>query len=229
MTLSNPIDPQITIQTSDVQIILVAIECRVKQEKEDEIYGSVSAIALSTHELKITHFPDSGDPFQMGADGMRIVMLQVPVYQGPFANIALACSLVEHDSGDIEKYKAELAKAVLSLASMGGTALGIPSEAFGANTGFANDVSRGLSNAVFSVIGADDDPFTPQTLLINATDMVLAKTNSLPRKHLKRGDDLREFDFTHSIILTGTDQGGDRGEYGLYFDLKVRDHPQEPV
>jgi hypothetical protein len=48
------------------------------------------------------------------------------------------------------------------------------------------------------------------------------KNNALPKHHLKRADDPREFDFTHSIIVTGKDQGGDLGKYAFYFDIKTR-------
>ena len=227
ITLSEPLtsDPKLE-SVSEAQIIFVGLECRIRQEATDEMYGAIGAIKTSTHESTTTNFPQSGDPFQMGPPNLRIVSTQIPVYQGVFANVALVCSLVEHDSGDIGRYKQEVASAITSAASIGGAALGIPSETFGATSGFLGDVSLGLTNVIFGVIGADDDPYTPQTLAINATDMELARTNNLPRKTLTRPDDPRTLTYSHSIILTGKDQGGDVGEYGLYFDLKIRSVPE---
>jgi hypothetical protein len=81
ITLSNDPAPVLTgVVQDEAQIFLVAIECQIKEEKVDEIYGSVGAIKTSSQESKVTHFPADGDPFEMGAEGQRVVSLQTPVY-----------------------------------------------------------------------------------------------------------------------------------------------------
>jgi hypothetical protein len=99
---------------------------------------------------------------------------------------------------------------------MGGVAVGIPSEALCSDTGLLATVSWDLSNAHFNVLGASDDSYNPQVLLITTSEMATARDGKLSRKQLRRDDDPHLVNYSHSIIVSGCDDGGDYGEYGFY-------------
>ena len=182
--------PPVAQSEKQVKIFLAAIECRQRQESEDEIYGSVGAIKPSTHSAVTSHFP-AKDFLNFGPDGERIALTPIVVYDDAPADVLLVCELVEHDSGDIEKYKQQVASLISQAANAAGAAAGIPSEAVGANSGFINTISLGLANAIFSVLGADDDPFNSQTLRISARDILSHNftTHTLSRTpHLRYSD-----------------------------------------
>ncbi|HEY7253390.1 MAG TPA: hypothetical protein VIG37_23030 [Methylomirabilota bacterium] len=91
----------------EAQVLLVGLECRVRQEKADEIFGSVGAVTITTHVSATTHFPDTGsnNTFEMGPEGERIISLATPAVTTEVANIGLICYLVEHDSGNVGVYR----------------------------------------------------------------------------------------------------------------------------
>jgi hypothetical protein len=209
--------------THEVQIMLVALECRNKQEVTDEVVGSVAYFKPSTKSSGVV----SIEKLSMGT-GARIAGRGDVVYEGAIANINLSCSLVEKDSGDTTEYRKKFAQAIADAAKMGATASGVDSEAMGSDTGWLNDVSIGLSNLVFDLIGADDDPYNVQTFEIPWTDMVADVEGRLEQKILKRPDDPATIVYTHERPVTGKDGGNDLGEYGFYFHVRTRPRPENP-
>jgi hypothetical protein len=210
--------------THEASIDLVALECRDKQEKVDEVIGSVAYIRPSDKSSGVSSIPK----LDMGPDGQRIVQFSQTVYQGAFANINLACSLVEKDSGDTTKYREAFAKEIQKAAVVGATAAGVDAEALAGGEDWMRSVSLGLSNVIFDLLGADDDAYNAQTFMVPWTDMVASKEKRLEVKTLKRDDDPHEVQYTHRILLSGTDDGGDRGEYGMYFMVRTRPRPEVP-
>lgn len=154
----------------------------------------------------------------MGPDGQRIVQVGVPIYTGPPTDLVIIGSLVEHDSGNIEQYKRKFADAITRAAQGLAAMEGIPAEATAADQGFLNDLSVGLVNAVSSVLGADDDAYVPGQLLLHWTDIL---GHNFSKQLLRRNDDPRTISYTHQLVVSGVDQGGDRGEYALYFDVRL--------
>lgn len=206
------------IKRLNVEVWWVALECQVRQEKTDEVYGAVAALAPGSG-LSTTHkFPGDREYWELGGEGQRIVTVGVPVYSGPPMDLVLIGSLVEHDSGNTDEYKRKIAEKVAEAARGLGAMAGVPAEAAAADQGFINDLSLGLVNAISSALGADDDPYVPQTETLRWTDIVGRR---FQRRTLRRDDDPRTAEYTHHIIVSGTDQGGDRGVYAFYFDLRL--------
>jgi len=215
---ANPLnnDPAIAKTETQIQVWWVGLECRIRQEKVDELYGTVAALIPGSGITNTMHFPEDREYWDMGPDGQRITQAGVKLYEGPPMDITLIASLVEYDSGNIDKYKREVAEAIAKASQTLAPSVGVPAEVLAADQGFISDLSLGLVNAISSVLGADDDAYTPQQRVLHWTDL---KDPSL-RQTLQRSDDPRHIDYTHSIVVSGIDQGGDRGEYAFYFDIR---------
>jgi len=212
--------PAVAKKLRVMELWWVGLECRIRQEKVDEVYGSVAAIIPGSGMSNFHKFPGDREYWDMGPDGQRIVQVSVPLFQGPPMTVVLLGSLVEHDSGDIEEYKHKIADAIANAARGLAVMAGVPAEATAADQGFINDLSLGLVNAAASALGADDDPYVPQQLRLHWADIL---NGNYTRQTLRRDDDPRIVEYTHSIVVTGIDQGGDRGEYALYFDVRQFD------
>jgi hypothetical protein len=232
--ISTPGEIAVAEQTKNVKIFFVGLECRIRQEKSDEILGTVGVIIPSTKSSTPHHFPEGKEFFDMGEDGSRIVKLEQLIYEGVPADIILNCILVEHDSGDIEKYKQKAAEALEKGIKAGITLIGVPAEATAADQGFIGDISVGIVNALSSVLGADDDLFTPQALRIPAKDILVGfgvksgEIKGIPfpfpdRPPLERSD-TPGIKLEHNldpVTVSGVDQGGDVGNYGFYFKIEL--------
>jgi hypothetical protein len=210
-----------------VDVHWVGLECRRRQEAEDEVAGHVAALAPGG-EPQQHHFPAQGGTFSMGPSGERIVQVDEQVYSGPPIPLGLIAHLVEHDSGDLEGYKQRASKVIADAASQllsSGVGMAVPQL-----DAVMNDVSRGLVDAVFDFV-AGDDPYNAQKVTLD-----LGQFAAQPREHktLARGDDPHRVLYTpigpHQdfIVLTGGDDalgGPDIGEYGFYFDVRVSGAP----
>ena len=220
--------PPTVVVTRKVSVFWTGLECRIRQEGEDEVLGTVASFTPSSGANKAHTFPDGQEFFTMGKDGSRIVNTNVLIGDCAVGDLLIVCSLVEHDSGDTTKYKEEVAKLLAKAASGFAVMAGADAETLGASEGFIGDVSLGLVNLAASFFGADDDQLNPGSILIRTADLLkrfkgdpLAAPDQFPIKTLRRDDDAKTVEFTHSVILSGTDQGGDRGEYGFYFDVRL--------
>ena len=221
------IPPTLTV-TRQVQVFWTGLECRIRQESEDEVLGTVASFTPSSGANKAHNFPDGQEFFTMGKDGSRIINTNVLIGDCAVGDLLIVCSLVEHDSGDTSKYREEVAKLLAKAAAAFAGMAGADAETLGANKGFISDVSLGIVNAAASLLGADDDQYNPGSLLIHAVDLLerfkadpLSRPDQFPLQIVRRDDDAKTIEFTHSLILSGTDQGGDRGEYGFYFDVRL--------
>jgi hypothetical protein len=192
----------------------VALECRIRQESEDEILGTITRVSTDGTST-IYNFPPGQDAtWSMGNTGERIITVDVPLYNGPPTAMSLTATLVEYDSGDIEGYKRHVSDAVSAIAS----------RASGGESEVADSVIRDLSdllfNSVAELFGVADDQYNPQTLRLSLSSLADA---SRPRYTLTRDGEPQQAEYTDCIVLTGVDDGGDRGEYALYFDIKLTD------
>ncbi|SDI13199.1 hypothetical protein SAMN05192558_101498 [Actinokineospora alba] len=200
---------------NDVQIWWVGMECRQKQESVDEVFGTVDLVTADGRHHSSHKFPDGPDYWSLGPDGERIATAQTLLYSGPAIDLALAGSLVEWDSGDIQKYKDAAAEAVsvvaaaaLAAAGGGGGVLAKP---------LVDLLAEALVDLATDVLGLDADPYTPKAVQLTRDELVASGER---RRTLRRNDDHRSITWTHEIVLTGTDDGGDVGEYALYFDVR---------
>jgi hypothetical protein len=208
-------------RTRQADIWFAGIECRIRQESVDEIQGAVGVVVPASHTGQSFAFPESGDPFELGPDGNRIVSIEQRVYQGPPDNVRLHCVLVEHDSGNLDDIRKAVQEAVTEAAKVAGAVLGIPSEALDSDHGFLNTVTVTLTDRIAGALGAGDDLYTPQALLIRADEML--GTPTFTQHTLTRSDDPRALEYTHLQVVTGIDDGGDRGDYAFYFRVALYD------
>jgi hypothetical protein len=201
--------------TWNAQVFLVGLECQIRQESEDEVYGSVGSVVTSTHASRTTPFPIQ----KMGPDNERIVKMDLLVYERPIANLALLCYLIEHDSGDEETVKQAVEQKIQQAAAAIGSAFGVPSEALASDSNiWLLDIAL---DPIMDKIGAGDDAYNPQTLQIPAEDIKAVRDGKFVRKTLTRNDDPQVVTYTHSQVLSGRDDGGDTGVYCFYFDIKT--------
>lgn len=209
----------IAIKQFSAEVWWVGIECQIRQEGTDEIYGGVGVLVPGSGLSRTEKFPDDdGGTSDMGPDGMRIINIERKLYEGPPTDIVLTASLIEHDSGDTSEVKAKIAEAVSKAAQGLAAFVGIPAEAASADQGFINDLSLGLVNAIGDAFGIGDDPYPTQQLRLRWTEI---QGRQFVRKTVRRDDDPRTIEFTHSITVSGEDDGGDRGQYALYFDVRL--------
>jgi Ricin-type beta-trefoil lectin domain-like len=202
-----------------VDVTWVALECRMRQEASDEVYGTVNAIAADSQALS-HKFPGDRPNWDMGESGERIVTVGVPMYSGPPIPLLLMVTLVEHDSGNIDAYKEQIAQAIAKTA--GAVAGGLTSGATAVAQPIIDELARGLVDVATDVLGTADDPYNPASIRLEAGAL---GDPDRPRHHLQRPDDPRTADFTDVIVVAGTDEGGDRGEYAFYFDTSVSGSP----
>ena len=202
-----------------VEVWWMGIECQIRQETADELYGVVGVIVPGTGLSRSEKYPDATTgTITLGPDNLRIAKIGVKLYDGPPVDIVLAATLVESDSGDTGKIKQKLADAVSDGAKGLAASLGMPAEALAATDGWVNDLSQGLVNAVANLLGVDDDQFTPQQIRLTWTEML---AGSFTKQVLRRNDDSNTLPYTHSVVLSGVDEGGDLGKYGFYFDVRL--------
>jgi hypothetical protein len=227
-------DPQVeAVRTLRSEVWWVGLECQVRQEGEDEVYGSLCTLVTSARRAEAHRFPTDSETWDMGHDGQRIQPLTIRVYDGPPANVVLFASLVEHDSGDPQRYfdavdafvarlPGELRQPGLVVGQPQPVPPGVEEELTAAQPGFLDVLTAGLAGPIMNAaLGAGDDAYEIALLQLPWTALRAAP----PRRQLRRSDDVDVVDYTHSVTVTGTDDGGDRGRYAFYFD--VRAYPVE--
>ncbi|WP_405861114.1 peptidoglycan-binding protein [Streptomyces sp. NBC_00090] len=198
----------------DVKVVWTGMECNVRQEAEDEIFGTVQLIAGMTPQAPVT-FPDSGT-LLFGPPGQRIFNAQRLLYSGPAQDISVSAALVEQDSGDAEQGKAAVAQAVSAAASaaiasftggVGGAAKPLVDLLAGALVEFVAD----------DVLGIGDDVYNPSAAFIPKERLLDANSR---RQTRQRPDDPRTLQFTDKVEVRGVDFAGDLGVYTLYLDVQ---------
>lgn len=198
---------------ADVKVVWTGLECRIRQEVEDDIFGSVQVIAGLSPQPPLK-FPDGGT-LRFGPPGLRIFSAQRLLYSGPAQDLSVSLALVQHDSGDIEEEKQAVAQALSAAATAAVAKL-----TGGAGTvlkPFIDLLSEALVNAVSDLLGLADDPFNPSAVFIPKDKLLDANSR---RRILQRPDDPRVVQFTDELVCSGTDGDGDLGVYALYLDVQ---------
>lgn len=226
-----------TVVTSERRLIadFVGLECHVRQEKSDDLYGVVAVVGPANAQIKTYRFPGGDGTISMGRDGERIWNGFENLYQGPIEKLVLVATLIEHDDfTDVEGASRRIADKI---AEAGGKALGAltgaPAEQVTEETWFRDGLATAVGVVLGDVFGAGDDPYAAQSLVINWTE--IGKWGPPPQLPRTRSDDPKTIPhWTHRIKVTGHDDGGDYGDYDFYFNLYVREdshveavpHPQ---
>lgn len=220
-------------RTNKVKVWFVGLECQVRQEGEDEVFGTIGVIRPSTKLSRGVDFPAGAEFLKMGKDGTRTVQLQMLLYDDVPADLVLTINLIEHDSGDIDEYKRRIAAALSTAAQAGLGSVGVPAEATAASQGFIGSVTWGLVNVVSGWIGADDDAYNPNGFRISGKDVLIhigIKDGSIKGvaspfqdRTMERPDTpgVALHYNTDPVVVSGTDQGGDLGVYAFYFKVET--------
>jgi hypothetical protein len=213
-----------------VNVVLVGIECQIRQEEEDEIYGIVAVIGAGSgiagglgNETVVTRrFPDGGT-MDMGPDGLRISNLNLPLVQnGIVQTYRIVASLFEHDSGNVDVIAQKVSDKISSTVAMAvGALTGAPAEAVAESESFKENMVTGLAFIFGDILGMGDDPYNAESALISWIELQGdAQPPIQPSVH--RDDDPRTINnWTHRVILSGIDDGDDRGQYALYFNVST--------
>ncbi|RQP23646.1 hypothetical protein [Piscinibacter terrae] len=212
-----------SVQVEDrITLRFVALECQIRQEKTDEMYGSVSILVPGIQVAgSIPHetvkFPDEGDgTLDFGPDGLRITQMSQQLYSGPPTDLVIGCHLIEHDSGDVGEVKQAIRESVDALAKTLSGVAGVDAEHLTSQQDFLGKLSEFVLNAISNFLGASDDAYDPGATVLHWQDL---KARNFQRKILSRSDDPRQVAYTHSLVLSGRDDGGDVGRYAFYFEV----------
>ncbi|MFJ9721292.1 peptidoglycan-binding protein [Streptomyces sp. NPDC101209] len=198
---------------TDVRVMWTGLECRIRQEKTDEIFGTIQLIA-GMNPQPVIKFPDSGT-LAFGPDGERIFSAQRLLYSGPVQPLTVSATLVENDSGDVEKEKEIIAQTVSTAAT---TALAAATEGVGTLAKPVIDLlAKALVGLGADVLGIADDVYNPSAIALSADQLLSANSR---RQTLTRPDDPRTLQFTDTIVLSGRDDAGDEGVYAFYLDIQ---------
>lgn len=215
----------VSLSHDEVTITLVGIECQIRQESEDEIYGVVTAFGPSGSTIITKRFPASGT-LTFGPTGLRINNINLVILEnGIVQNYTIMASLIENDSGDVDDIAKKLSDKIAKLVGEGvGALTGAPAEAVTDSESFKEGIDVGTKFFLGSVVGIGDDPYNPESFSVHWT--ALRAATPLPfQPSVHRDDDPRTIEeWTHRIILSGRDDGGDVGQYALYFQIKSRTH-----
>ncbi|MFE7278314.1 peptidoglycan-binding protein [Streptomyces sp. NPDC057623] len=201
---------------TDVKVMWTGLECRVRQEKKDDIFGTVQLI-VGKDPQPVIKFPGEGSAtLVFGPPGMRIFTAQQLLYSGPAKDLTVSATLVEHDSGDVEKEKAAVAQAVSTAASTAVAGL-----AGGGVATLALPLVELLSDALVGLgaelLGISDDVYNPSAIALSRDQLLSANSR---RQTRSRPDDPRTLKFTDAILLSGVDDAGDTGVYAVYLDVQ---------
>lgn len=197
----------------------VGLECNLRQEGTDELYGVVSLIEPANRTIRSQAFPGGDTTLEMGPDGQRIWTTNVSLYDGPIEDFVLVAALVGHD--DFTDVDAAARNIADKIAETGGRLLGgltgIPAESVTEETWFCDGLGEVLGFVMGDVFGMSDDPYPGQSLRVPWTEIgEWGPPRQPPRS---RSDDPKRIPlWTHRVKVTGRDDGGDYGDYDFYFD-----------
>ena len=206
---------------TSVNISLKGIECQIRQEKTDEIYGVISVFGPSSNLIVTKRVPAEGI-VSFGPKGLRIVSLDLPlVVEGVMQNYVVVAALIENDSGDVDVIARKVADKLSSAAAAAiGAATGVPAEAVADSESFKENLVTGFAWVFGNVLGMGDDAYNPGTFDIPWAQI---QQGSFPvQPTVRRNDDPRTIStWTHQLILSGRDDAGDIGQYSLYFNVST--------
>ncbi len=205
-----------------LKVDFVGLECNVRQEGTDELYGVVALIGPANRVLGTHVFPGGDETLTMGPDGQRIWTTNNRLYEGPIEDVSLVATLVEHDDfADVEGAARKIADTI---AEKGGQLLGaltgIPAESVTDETWFRDGLAEALGFVMGDIFGMGDDPYAGQYLPVPWDEIGEWGPRRQPAR--TRNDDPKQIPrWTHRVKVTGRDDGGDYGDYDFYFDVSV--------
>lgn len=206
-----------------IQLLFVGVECAVRQEKKDEIYGVVGCFSPATGKTTTVKFPDGNNTITFGPPGQRIWTTVAELYKGPLSDLHISGSLVENDSGDVEEISARLAEQFIAASSkIASTFSGASAEAVTKETWYKEGVGKVFGLILDDIFGIGDDPYDEQAKLIQWNDMRIIPA-SMSVTHSSDPKIIPQQNF--KLTLTGVDDAGDLGVYNLYFLLRPTDFP----
>lgn len=221
MTVSADGRTLITTVRNYVKITLVGLECQIRQETEDELYGVVAIAGPSDNHLKTFRFPGAGESLTLGPDGQRIWQTALELYNEKIEDLYITCNLIERDSGDVDAISKNLAQKVseaFSAVMAGMTGVSAES-AISEETWFEEGIGTAFGLVLDGILGIGDDPYNPAAVKIGWDEIVGGVD---PQPPYRRSDDPRTISaWTHRLVVTGTDDGGDQGQYAFYFNVET--------
>lgn len=210
------------IRTSKVTVRLVAIECQVRQESSDEVYGVVSVHGPANRLIQTVRVPAS-ETMDMGEEGARLTFPNVPlVTDNPVEDLYLRVAWIENDSGNEEDIARKVADKLREAASAAAGALvGAGAESVTASQD--ETFYEASLWVVGEVLGMGDDAYPVEGKFVSAGEQMSGFGPPMQPTYL-RGDDPRPVDrWTHDIIVQGVDDGGDLGRYRFFFEVSRAD------
>ena len=214
-----------TVQTVNVQLWFRGIECQVRQETSDEIFGSVGCFVPST--MVVQH--DRFGTFKMGKPNARVAKHDALLYSGPPSHLYISTGLRELDegfsfevpvSGEGDQLLYESARD--SITRFGAPASSSPADAFQ-----REEIVHPLRYKVWfqskyyqnwnSLPEQNFDLYPPGFIHIKPEEL-----QSQPEVKTAVNDiDFKTLPYTHTVSVTAVDDGGDTGVYAFYFEVIV--------
>ena len=124
-------------------------------------------------------------------------------------NAKVYASLVENDSGDVDLIARKVTEKVAEVAGTAlGALVGAPAEAVTESESFKENMATGLAWIFGNILGMGDDTYNADSFPLYWWEF----KNSPPiQPSIRRNDDPQTIDgWTHSVLLRGRDDGGDR-------------------
>ena len=210
------------LTTRELVVQFVGLECNVRQEGVDELYGVVAVIGPANKQIATFAFPGGDGTIEMGPDGQRIWTTNHDLYRGPIEDVVLVATLVEHD--DFTDVDAAARRIADKIAEVGGQAVGaltgVPAEQVTSETWFRDGLAEAVGFVLDDIFGAGDDPYPGQSLRVPWDEIgEWGPPRQPPRT---RSDDPKQIPrWTQRIKVTGRDDAGDTGDYDFYVDMWV--------
>ncbi|WP_053650345.1 peptidoglycan-binding protein [Streptomyces sp. XY431] len=202
---------------ADVKVMWTGLECQIRQEAKDEVFGTIQLIA-GMNPQPVIAFPDGGNGrYVLGPPGQRMVAVQQPLYSGPAQDLTVSATLVEFDSGDVTEEKKAISVAV-SKAATAAVAVFAGGGVATIATPLIGLLSEAFVNLVADLFGIKDDAYNPGAIALSKDQLLSANSR---RQVRTRPDDPRTLQFTDTIVLTGVDDAGDIGKYAFYLDVQT--------
>lgn len=209
-------------RTSYVTVRLVAIECQVRQESSDEVYGVISVHGPANRLIQTVRVPASGT-LHMGRSGARLTFPNIPLVTDiPVEDLYLRVAWVENDSGNVDDIARKVSDKMREAAAAAvGALVGAGAESVAASQ--EETFYEAALWIVGSVLGMGDDAYPVEGKFISAGDQMSGFGPPLQPVY-RRGDDTRPVErWTHDIIAQGVDDGGDLGRYRFFFEVSRAD------
>ncbi|MFD6391155.1 hypothetical protein, partial [Nocardia sp. NPDC060259] len=217
------VDPEI-VPGDWVRIWWVGLECAIRQEGEDEIYGTVFCHAPGrAAKANVVIFPGGNETLEMGEPGARIAKTNELLYEGPLVNVTLGVTLIENDSGDVEEISQEISNKITEAsASLLAGLTGVPAEAIDNQTWYRDGIGAIVGLVLDDLFGIGDDEYLPASKLVQWQK--LAKFAE-PGSYQRPGEPQVIDAFNDIIDASGVDDAGDRGHYRFFFLYEHANHP----